>query len=314
MAKNCPLCGTERIFTVRTFSVSTLRQEWLINYRFDPFLDFPRVEPMLRQHQCQVCQLVYFSPRYVGGPQFYGRLAREPWYYEANRWEFDEALRRLSAKPGIRNLLEIGCGEGFFLEKVAGIYEGLGVEINEAAAQVCRSKGLNVTTDKLETLAVSFDVIVAFEVLEHIPEPRIFLQRVSDLLAPGGFLIIAVPNPAGYLTEFDHVLLNLPPHHATWWQKETFDYVAQQLGLRTLGVADEPLRYVHYRDYYFEQIKYAFPTTGERSLGQKVKSRLRNAAFRVLANAVMPLGYQQHKQILKGQTHLIEFVKPGPST
>ena len=268
MAVTCPLCRTERTLDLRTFSISMLRQEWLLNYGFDPFLDFPRLEPVLRQHQCPVCHLVFFSPSYFGGPQFYERLAQAPWYYEANRWEFDEALRRLSARPGIRNLLEIGCGRGFFLEKVAGIYECLGVEINEEAAQVCRNKGLSVTTERLDTLALSFDAIVAFEVLEHISEPRVFLQRVSELLAPDGCLIIAVPNPVGYLAEFDHVLLNMPPHHATWWRKETFEHVAQEFRLRNLGIADEPLRYMHYRDYYWEQINLAYPSVGDQSLAK----------------------------------------------
>ncbi len=309
MPLTCLLCESQRIFTLRTFRLAQLRREWSAQFGFDPFVDFPKAEPTLRQYQCAVCRLVFFLPHYVGGAQFYERLAQQPWYYDETRWEFGEALRRLGASPNIRTLLEIGCGEGFFLEKVEATYDVQGTEINAAAVQTCQRKGLRVASTPLHTLSQQFDAIVAFEVLEHLPEPRVFLQQAVERLVSGGALILAVPNPESYLMEFDHVLLNLPPHHSTWWSKYTFEHAARQFGLQWVGMAAEPLRYTHYRDYFWEKMTTSHPAPGRRSWLQRLQDKVRWMFTVPAANALMPLGYQYHKQVLLGQTHLVEFRK-----
>jgi 2-polyprenyl-3-methyl-5-hydroxy-6-metoxy-1,4-benzoquinol methylase len=264
---------------------------------------------VLLQHRCGICALEFFSPQYVGQKEFYECLSRgNEWYYEENKWEFDEALRRLSLNHRVKTLLEFGCGKGFFLEKVAGCYDTLGMEINREAAQACKAKNLNVTTDGFEALRHPFDAIVAFEVLEHIPEPKDLLRRLYEALVPDGTLIIAVPNPEGYIKEFDHVLLDMPPHHATKWNKTTFEYLAHHLGMEIVGFAYEPLRFVHYQGYLAMLAVQQAQAAGS-SLRARIMRWLQNVLRVSLAGVTVPLGYQYHKQVLPGQTHLVEFRK-----
>jgi len=56
-------------------------------------------------------------------------------------------------------------------------------------------------------------------VLEHVEDPKAFLQACVTLLKPGGRLCIGVPNNDSYLGQqrFEDASLNLPPHHATRW-------------------------------------------------------------------------------------------------
>lgn len=304
----CPLCESHKVFDLRRFRLAELGQEWQATFRFNPFADLGGGHAELIQHRCGACELEFFSPSIVGDAEFYARLSRgNAWYYEENKWEFSEAIRRLNTRSQLRTVLEIGCGPGYFLEKVAGCYEVLGAEINPEAVAACQRKGLRVTTQPLAALPDQFDAILAFEVLEHLPEPWAFLRQAAERLTPEGVLILAVPNPEGYLTEFDHVLLDLPPHHATRWSKHTLAQAAQRLGLELVGISDEPLRYVHYQNYYWEKLGGAMPDPTQRSPMQTLRQKARQAMTRVLTNALMPLGYQYHKQILPGQTHLAEF-------
>jgi SAM-dependent methyltransferase len=105
--------------------------------------------------------------------------------------------------PTGKRLLDVGCGAGFFLriaKKLGAIEQG--VEPSEYAARVAQSQGLNVFHGTIESYAAqaphqtSYDIITANHVVEHVPEPVEALRAMKRLLAPGGFIWIAVPNAA----------------------------------------------------------------------------------------------------------------------
>jgi 2-polyprenyl-3-methyl-5-hydroxy-6-metoxy-1,4-benzoquinol methylase len=306
----CPLCESQKIFTTRSFSISSLREEWSAAFSFDPFSDFPQLDETLKQHRCGICDLEFFSPQIAGSSDFYERLSRNnTWYYEENKWEFDEAIQRLSKNQQIETLLEIGCGKGFFLQKLFHFSKTLGIDINRDAVEICRNKGLNVSLERIESIEHKFDAIVSFEVLEHISNAKDFITNICKLLSPGGTLILAVPNPESYLREFEYILLDMPPHHLTKWSKRTFYYMASQFGLEIVGIVNEPLRYVHYQNYIHMLASQYQSGYGGGTLSQKIKLRLRNILMPILGEIIIPCSYQYHKQALLGQTHLVEFKK-----
>lgn len=99
-------------------------------------------------------------------------------------------------------LLEIGCGGGEFLSRAA--VRGLkvtGVEYSPHACATARSKLKNfqgkVIQGEISVLAGQkecFDYIVFYDVLEHVRDPRLFLQSVFDLLKPDGTIFCVVPS------------------------------------------------------------------------------------------------------------------------
>lgn len=95
-------------------------------------------------------------------------------------------------------ILDIGCGTGEFLYycKSRG-YDVSGVEPNEKAMQYARQvNGLTITENlfSLEANSVKFNGVTLWHVLEHLHALNESLITIKGLLAPGGILIIAVPN------------------------------------------------------------------------------------------------------------------------
>ncbi len=107
--------------------------------------------------------------------------------------------------------------------------------------------------------------------------------------------------------EFDHVLLDMPPHHATRWRRPTFEFMAAKLNLDLLDVVNEPLRFVHYQAYLHER------ATRNRkpacSWSAKVGHAFSRLAYSAVEKTMAPLAYRCHRRSLVGQTHLAEFRK-----
>jgi len=170
-----------------------------------------------------------------------------------------------------------------------------------------------VSDDSIDRIQERFDVVASFEVLEHLADPAKVLASMIERLNLNGLLIIAVPNPASYLSEADHTLLDMPPHHVTAWSAKTFSHLAQMFNLELLGIHEEPLRYVHYRSYLSNYL-----STYEPPSGSSFKARLRRFLSQVSWRATIPIveaiaaaSYQANKQRLIGQTHLAVLKKPS---
>lgn len=96
------------------------------------------------------------------------------------------------------NLLDVGCGDGYFLEEAKkrgwNVY---GTEFSDEAIQVLKSKNILYNQGKLSPHNYSlemFDVITSFEVIEHINNPNEETENVNSILRTGGLYYITTPN------------------------------------------------------------------------------------------------------------------------
>ena len=119
--------------------------------------------------------------------------------------DMPRVARMLQEKCGSiagKKILEIGCSDGVLLlvlKRMGALVEG--VELSSYAAEMARKKGLlvhNCTADQYAAQAKSdFDIIVACEVIEHMPSPKIFLKSVSNMIKPNGIFVCTTPNYHG---------------------------------------------------------------------------------------------------------------------
>jgi SAM-dependent methyltransferase len=118
----------------------------------------------------------------------------------------NDALLRLIKSSLTRPLriLDVGCGRGFFLGQMAAIYrergwpiEGnlLGVDIDLADYQANDVPAQQIDVNqKLPFADATYDVVLAIEVFEHTRAPYLLMQDIARLLAPGGRILLSVPN------------------------------------------------------------------------------------------------------------------------
>jgi SAM-dependent methyltransferase len=127
-----------------------------------------------------------------------------------NAWlRWDAVVRHLPQQPG--TLLEIGCGQGGFAGRLARRFRYVGIDLDETSISVARRRldahgiagelrvGDLAVIDANET----FDVVCAFEVLEHLEDDNGALHGWAQKLAPGGTLIVSVPAGSDRYAEWD---------------------------------------------------------------------------------------------------------------
>jgi len=297
---NCPLCNTRASLVVNRTLISELRARWKqSSFGFDPFpAEFPN---HIDKKRCAECHLEYFDPAYYGDADFYARISKKAWYYEQNKWEFDVAAG-IVARMMPQDLLEIGCGNGFFLEKIASLGLNVeGVDINQDAIATCKEKGLKVEGTNVFDIAKSYDAVLLFQVLEHMENAKELFEFVtSRLVRPGGHLIIAVPDPDGYLKELDINLMDMPPHHNSCWGLATFEHLQTQFGLQLVEHRKEPLRYVHYLGL-LQNTMNEHARLASVSWKTKLFFKLQSLVLMLFA----PLTYLRDRDQIGGQTHLV---------
>lgn len=120
----------------------------------------------------------------------------EPW-----RLKLDYYGRHLTKSrfPQPGRLLDIGCGNGAFLVRAKDMgWHAQGCEIDPKAVAACRDVGIDVVEGDAFHPSLkerTFDVITMSHVIEHVVDQQSLLRRVYDLLRPGGWCWMALPNP-----------------------------------------------------------------------------------------------------------------------
>ncbi|HEY1933887.1 MAG TPA: methyltransferase domain-containing protein [Acetobacteraceae bacterium] len=184
--------------------------------------------------------LSFFSPPVVGDVAFYDALALRHDYYRADKAEY--RIARDYVRPGAR-ICEVGAGFGLFRDHVPGA-DFLGLEFNDAALAHAAARNIPMLRRDVHEFAdanpAAFDVTCAFQVLEHVVEPLEFVASLVRLTKPGGTILISTPNGEAYIAR-NRDLLNVPPHHVTWWEDMTWTWLQQRFGLCGLQLHHTPV-------------------------------------------------------------------------
>lgn len=117
-------------------------------------------------------------------------------YQLVKKWSLRNKTKLIfTQNSGVGSLLDVGAGTGDFL-KVAkeSAWKVQGTEPNTKARSLALEKGIALKNSLDEFKGEQFDVVTLWHVLEHIPNLDETISILTDLVKPGGSLIIAVPN------------------------------------------------------------------------------------------------------------------------
>jgi 2-polyprenyl-3-methyl-5-hydroxy-6-metoxy-1,4-benzoquinol methylase len=158
----------------------------------------------------------------------------------SDRYEFFES----KLDPAQRTLLDIGSGAGFFLQvgKNRG-WKVKGIEPSRSAATYAKEMGLDVEndffTENVKNLG-KFDVVNLTAVLEHVPNPKVFLRNAVSHLKDKGILCLSVPND---FNPFQKILVEncdaeawwvVPHHHLNYFNHHSLRKLVEDEGLTPL--------------------------------------------------------------------------------
>lgn len=228
----------------------------------------------------------YYQEKYYQEPSGQYSIGYDP---EELRYFFDRSQLTLAfaASSGITNgrVLDIGCGEGFFLKDAAASgFDVWGVDHslfgmdqhNRGLADASHFKEVNVLDVADYFDGLRFDLIVCKNVVEHVIDPDILMARIASHLNPNGIGIVEIPNDysvihnrmigEGAREEFP---IFCPPVHLHYFSAVTAKQLVERAGLHVIdGFADYPIDHLllEERFNYYEN----------RELGRDAHSLRRN--------------------------------------
>lgn len=107
--------------------------------------------------------------------------------------------RRKLAKKAHGGLLEVGCGEGNFLRRAARDFSfACGLDLSREGLKRASRHQLPLNLGDAQNLpfkSESFEFLIAFDLVEHLPAPEKFFDEAVRILKPGGELVLTTPNP-----------------------------------------------------------------------------------------------------------------------
>ncbi|MRR10881.1 class I SAM-dependent methyltransferase, partial [bacterium] len=127
-------------------------------------------------------------------------LSRNRLVFYHHRLVMEHFLSCFHRLPTDLRVLDVGCGDGFFLEHLRnlGFTDIRGIDASRPFVDICRSKGLQVGLGDVYDLKETgkCDAVLCCEVLEHLDDPGLALERMKGVLSDRGFIFATVPMAA----------------------------------------------------------------------------------------------------------------------
>lgn len=240
--------------------------------------------------ECQNCKLIFSSKIYKQAEfeEIYDHLynSANPKYKLHSIKEYEEIKKNIfrigyNRKRIINHylknnskILEIGSGIGLmgsFVKNKFPKSNYTGIEIDEKISEKARSFGLNIINGDfklMESINEKFDVILMWEVLEHIQDLKKCVDLIAKSLDTNGLFIFSVPNydkRNNYQNKEDNIYQDGPPIHLNFFREQSINEIFNSQKFEILSCKKKKLPYLNLksiRSMFFKLItgKYQGPT------------------------------------------------------
>jgi len=191
--------------------------------------------------RCPDCGLEFSDPMVNPGSDWYNKA------YAVRHAAVDTRIRDyyrwvVAYIPVKGKLLDIGCGEGVFVNYARGKgFDAYGIDFSQKAIEIGKQWYGLVTihncdlseVKEITGCAEGFDIVTFFEVLEHLESPERFLAEVKTVLKADGYVAGSVPFKDRWpFREFN----DYPPHHLTRWTETSLRRLFERSGFNVVLV------------------------------------------------------------------------------
>jgi 2-polyprenyl-3-methyl-5-hydroxy-6-metoxy-1,4-benzoquinol methylase len=253
-------------------------------------------------------QRASYSPDYYGGgySKFAGAIQL---LRRFSAWRRAREINGFFRKPG--RALDIGCGEGLFLECMQALqWTVAGCEIGETAARRAEERvGPVIHRGEFETMPPApspWDVVMLWHVLEHVAAPADLLRRIHPTMSSEALLVIAIPNADSWQAGLfgPHWFHLDPPRHLHHLGADHLRRMASQAGFEEIESHHFSLEYNPFgwaqsllnamgwrRDAMYERLKtHIHPPTDEHPSSSELKWGwlYRPLAWLLLVPSILP--------------------------
>jgi len=202
-------------------------------------------------YECTNCELItvypipstdqlsdyYNSPEYHSRKRYTSTSKYNPW---ASRISILQSLNK-----GNR-ILDVGCATGHFLyEAYQKGFKGLGIDLSEEAieqAKIKLGKDSAISID-LKDLPVDrkFDIVTMWALIEHVRNPRVEIQAMSNQLRVGGLLAISTPNSDSLSQRKKGInwRYHIPPEHLFCFNKKNITQLLESEGFKVVKIVTQ---------------------------------------------------------------------------
>lgn len=209
--------------------------------------------------RCASCSLTFRHPTLSKErlDELYRSGTADAWAYDTEERRADWAIVQdwMEKHFGGGSVLDVGCYDGSFLQRLGDHWSLYGIEMNEEAIRRSEARGIEIigsdaTTPNLPSRR--FDMVVAFDLAEHVHDPRTLVAEMAAATRVGGAVAIGTGDSESFAWRMmgsRYRYCTLPEHisfiNRTWCEK-TADHLGLELVLvaRYSHAADRPVRLV----------------------------------------------------------------------
>ena len=245
MNSSCPLCEAENFTIIGKPKTNPLSKQF--------------VDKTYKVVQCRNCEVYYVAPKISFTDDQWAQLYSNEYFALQSNWllrkralelskRFDNALNYLPKKE--IKFLDIGTGEGkTLIEGVERGWDVTGIDIVDSRIDEAKTGSIKFITAKFieyEFPENQFDFIYLDSVLEHVLNPKEYLQKIKRILKVGGILYVAVPNEDSLFNDVRKIVFSLlgkknisvkikpfdSPYHINGFNKKSLTYIFDKTNLK----------------------------------------------------------------------------------
>lgn len=198
-------------------------------------------------YQCLHCGLVYANVNQNDIKNAYEHDYYQTVYpdYESdkniNRLNNIQYLKEIEKYFPLGKMIEIGSAFGFFLETaVERGWDATGYETSHYASSIAIHNGIDVKNIEFLETSINFqsDVVCLLDTIEHLIDARAIIQKISQVLKPGGGLFFTTGNIKSFYAKImkQKWRLMVPPLHIYYYSPESIRYLLKQHGFSIISI------------------------------------------------------------------------------